>query len=66
MVNQNNLSNTISKTQPHQSLECQTLVFDDKREHITLNQRFEQTSNIVLFMTHAHNLTSIGRKVKPN
>jgi hypothetical protein len=66
VVNQNNVSNIILKTQPHQSLECQTLVFDDKWEHITLNQIFEQTFNIVLFMTHARNLTSVGRKIKPN
>ncbi len=63
-VNLDDLFETIPKTQQHQSLECQTLIFDEINEHITPYQALEYASNVVSPKTKAYYL--LGTRSKPN
>jgi hypothetical protein len=64
VVNLDDHPNSIPKTQPFETLECQTLVFVDSNDHVTLNHTSTQASDIVSPNTRACNLH--GTKGKPN
>jgi hypothetical protein len=64
VVNLDDHSNFIPKTQPLESPKCQTLVFVDSNDHVTQNHTFDQTFDIVSLKTKACNL--IGTRGKPN
>jgi hypothetical protein len=54
---------SIPKTQPLQSLECQTPVFVDSNDHVTQNHTFNQAYDIVSSMTKACNLPNTRSKL---
>ncbi len=57
-VNLNDHPNIIAKIQ-HQSFNCQILVFIDRNEHVTLNQTYDETFDVVLPKTKVSNLFNI-------
>jgi len=64
MVNLNDHPNFIPKTQPLESLECQTPFFVDSSDHVTPNHTFNQAYDIISPKTKACNL--LGTRGKPN
>jgi hypothetical protein len=64
VVNLNDHPNTIAKIQ-HQSFNCQTLVFIDRNEHVTLHQTYDETFDVVLPKIRVSNLlNTIGKANK--
>jgi hypothetical protein len=64
VVNLDDHPNSIPKTQPFESLECETPIFANSNDHVTPNYTSNQTSTIVSPKTRACNLP--GTKGKPN
>ncbi len=64
VVNLNDHPNFIPKTQPLESLECQTPFFVDSSDHVTPNHTFNQAYDIISSKTKACNL--LGTRGKPN
>jgi hypothetical protein len=55
---------SIPKTQPLQSLECQTPVFVDSNDHVTQNHTSNHAFDIISPRIKAHNF--LGIRGKPN
>ncbi len=64
VVNLDDNPNSILKTQPLETLECQTPIFVDSNDQVTPNHTFDQTFDIVSPRTRACNLPGI--RSKPN
>jgi len=58
VMNLNDHPNIIVEIQ-HQSLNCQILVFINRNEHVTPNQTYDETFDVVLPKTRVSNLLNI-------